>query len=350
MKSKNLAAAMAAIVTLLAMPALAAEESKETVTPVVATQPAAAAPAAATPPAVTPAPVAATKSAAKDIVLKGDARCTECHDENDSPQALAIGKTKHGVTADKRNPTCTSCHGESDEHVKKAGRGTEKAPAVEVNFGKKSKNTAEERNKACLTCHQGANRISWQSSLHATSDVACTSCHNIHASKDKVKDKKQQAEVCFNCHKEQRAQYQRPSRHPIVEGKVTCSDCHNPHGSAGPKMMARDSVVETCYTCHMEKRGPFVWNHQPVTDDCSLCHSPHGSVNANLLKQRSPFLCQQCHESNRHRGTTASTTADNLTGSASGRGVTLARGCNNCHTNIHGSNNPAGTSSRLLRQ
>ena len=64
---------------------------------------------------------APAKEQPKDIVLKGDARCTTCHDENDSPEQLAIGKTRHGVTADKRNPTCESCHGKSEEHEKKAG-------------------------------------------------------------------------------------------------------------------------------------------------------------------------------------------------------------------------------------
>jgi DmsE family decaheme c-type cytochrome len=284
------------------------------------------------------------KELPKDIVLKGDARCTTCHDENDSPEQLAIGKTRHGVTADKRAPTCENCHGKSEEHEKKAGRGKEKAPFVEVGYTKKSNSTVEARNKACLACHQGANRISWQSSAHAAADVSCTSCHQIHNAKDKAKDKTAQAEVCFSCHKEQRVQYNRPSRHPIPEGKVTCSDCHNPHGSSGPKMMVRDSVVETCYSCHMEKRGPFLWNHQPVSEDCGNCHNPHGSVNPGLLKQRSPFLCQQCHEATSHRGAQPVVSGGSLT-SSSGRNATLARGCMNCHNSIHGGSNPVNTGS-----
>ena len=299
-----------------------------------------------------PATQAATaKAPPKDIVLKGDGRCTTCHDENDSPEALAIGKTRHGVGADKRTPTCSSCHGESVKHEKEAGRGGQKSPPPEVAFGKKTKNTAEERNQACLNCHQGANRISWQSSAHATADVACTSCHQIHNAKDRVKERKTQAEVCFSCHKEQRAQYNRPSRHPIVEGKVTCSDCHNPHGSAGPKLMARDSVVETCYTCHMEKRGPFIWNHQPVTEDCGNCHNPHGSVNASLLKQRAPFICQQCHEATSHRGAIPVVSGNSSLTGSSGRGATLARGCMNCHNSIHGGSSPLNDSAaRTMRR
>ena len=173
---------------------------------------------------------------------------------------------------------------------------------------------------------------------HATSDVSCTSCRQVHTRRDPVRDKVAQSEVCFACHKQQRAQIDRPSRHPIREGKVTCSDCHNPHGGAGEKMLARDNVNDTCYQCHAEKRGPFVRSHQPVQENCVTCHNPHGTTNDNLLKARAPFLCQQCHEPTSHRGY-----FPNLAGTST-HANTAARGCLNCHTNIHGTNNPANIS------
>ena len=77
---------------------------------------------------------------------------------------------------------------------------------------------------------------------------------------------------------------------------MACSDCHNPHGSAGPKLLAKNTVNETCYTCHAEKRGPFLWEHQPVNEDCTNCHTPHGSNITPLLKSRPPFLCDECHD------------------------------------------------------
>jgi DmsE family decaheme c-type cytochrome len=85
----------------------------------------------------------------------------------------------------------------------------------------------------------------------------------------------------------------------------------------------------------MEKRGPFVRTHQPVQENCALCHNPHGTTNPNLLKTRAPFLCQQCHEASPHQGNPASLTGQSTSAN------TIARGCLNCHTNIHGSNNPA---------
>jgi DmsE family decaheme c-type cytochrome len=156
-----------------------------------------------------------------------------------------------------------------------------------------------------------------------------------------VRDKRTQAEVCFTCHKEQRAQFNKQSHHPAIEGKVACSDCHNVHGSAGPKLMKRDSVVETCYTCHMEKRGPFVHNHRPVSDDCSNCHMPHGTTADNLLKARPPLVCYQCHSGHGTPGVAG--VAPGVTSSPKANTfIEQGRGCLNCHTEIHGSNNPNG--------
>ncbi len=90
----------------------------------------------------------------------------------------------------------------------------------------------------------------------------------------------------------------------------------------------------------MEKRGPFVHNHQPVTEDCGICHNAHGTTIANLLKSRSPFLCQECHAntaSSDHARSPAALPASGAAIVPATRGL-VARGCLNCHTNIHGSN------------
>jgi len=289
------------------------------------------------------------KPEAKDLFLKDDAKCTSCHDEADSPNLLYVGKTKHGTRADGRTPTCVNCHGDSDNHIKtaKAG-GKDKPAAVDRSFAAKTQTSAQDRNDACLSCHKkDSKRSHWEGSTHQTRDVACASCHTVHAARDKVLSKATQFEVCFSCHKDRRAEVSRPSHHPVLEGKVACADCHNPHGSAGPKLMKRDSVNDTCYTCHMEKRGPFVHNHEPVGEDCTNCHNPHGTVLESMLKARPPFLCHQCHTP--HGGVVpqiigAQNTAP--TAAALGKGTTnvvQGRGCMNCHTQVHGSNNPSAT-------
>jgi DmsE family decaheme c-type cytochrome len=172
-----------------------------------------------------------------------------------------------------------------------------------------------------------------------------------------VLTKNEQSEVCFACHKEQRADFQKMSHMPLLEGKITCTDCHNPHGTGGTKLLKKDNVREVCFQCHAEKRGPFLFEHAPVTEDCLNCHLPHGSNQYSLLKTRPPFLCQECHDgamggaSQNPYGPAIAGPQAGWTGAANNAttGVhastnvqQVGRACLNCHGQIHGSNSPAG--------
>lgn len=166
----------------------------------------------------------------------------------------------------------------------------------------------------------------------------------MHTKDDKVRNKKTQAEVCYTCHKQQRAESHKVSTHPLDVAKIACSDCHNPHGSAGPKLLKKNTVVETCFTCHAEKRGPYLFEHQPVTEDCTNCHTPHGSNISPLLKSRAPFLCVECHDGPHASG---SIVGPNAAGKQFAPSITpsnnnVGRACMNCHVQVHGSNSPAG--------
>ena len=44
-------------------------------------------------------------------------------------------------------------------------------------------------------------------------------------------------ETCFQCHKDRRAQMARSSHMPLREGKMVCSDCHQPHGTANEALL-----------------------------------------------------------------------------------------------------------------
>jgi DmsE family decaheme c-type cytochrome len=153
-----------------------------------------------------------------------------------------------------------------------------------------------------------------------------------------------QAEVCYSCHKDIRAQTYRPSTHPVRDGKVVCSDCHSPHGSVAPAALVQAGINETCYTCHAEKRGPFLWEHFPVTEDCSLCHQAHGSVHDNLLTRQRPQLCQQCHQTDTGtQGRQHVRRFLDFTGPDPARGrFIVGESCTNCHSQVHGSNHPSG--------
>jgi len=287
--------------------------------------------------------------------VTGAAFCVTCHDEDDLPD---MSKSAHARKTDARTPDCISCHGASETHARKPANLSVR-PAPDRVYGKRSILTAEERSAACQSCHdKDSKRALWNGSQHQSGDVACNSCHKIHANSDKALARAAEADLCFTCHKEQRAQANKLSHHPVAEGKMTCSDCHNVHGSAGAKLAKRDSTNATCYTCHAEKRGPFVHQHEPVSDDCATCHNPHGSTIQAMLKVRAPMLCQQCHTPHVAGGvgalsgqagvTTPAAPGQTalITSISSGKNVVnmwQGRSCLNCHTQIHGSNNPSAT-------
>jgi predicted CXXCH cytochrome family protein len=81
-----------------------------------------------------------------------------------------------------------------------------------------------------------------------------------------------------------------------------------------------------------------------VQEDCSNCHTPHGSNYENLLVARQPWLCQQCHVAQRHPSSVYSGTGIPPDGAAQ---QVLGKQCENCHSQVHGSNHPSGI--RLTR-
>ncbi len=285
---------------------------------------------------------------------EGVGSCITCHGAGDEVPAHDILATPHAVVADPSSPfgeglhDCETCHGPSRAHLTRNEDGSR--PPVDFRFGKAV--PAEERNAVCLRCHQDATRFHWPGSVHDTEGVACVDCHDVHAVNDRVLALETQPAVCFDCHQEQRAQFQRQSRHPVQAstamfsntGLMSCTDCHNPHGTSGPALLTRSTINEACYECHAEKRGPFLWEHAPVREDCTNCHTPHGSNYGNLLTARQPWMCQQCHIAPQHPS-----------GVYSGAGIPptgadprmLGKQCLNCHVQVHGSNHPSGI--RLTR-
>jgi DmsE family decaheme c-type cytochrome len=291
---------------------------------------------------------------AGEYSAEGADSCLSCHGADDEHPAQEILATPHAVVSDSSSPFgegmhgCETCHGPSKAHLTRLEDGSR--PPVDFEF--EGHTTVEDKNEVCLGCHQDGARFHWPGSAHDIEAVACTDCHDIHAVNDPVLALETQPKVCFDCHQEQRAQLLRQSRHPVQastaamshEGLMSCSDCHKPHGSSGPALLKRNTVNETCYDCHAEKRGPFLWEHAPVREDCTNCHTPHGSNYENLLIARQPWMCQQCHAANFHPS-----------GIYSGRGIPpdgadqriLGKQCLNCHSQIHGSNHPSGI--RLTR-
>jgi DmsE family decaheme c-type cytochrome len=296
-------------------------------------------------PAQTPAHSAAATVQAGAGFSAGPAQtCLKCH--GNEPGVAPILQTPHAMRGDPHSPFgqngCESCHGDSSAHV--ASRANKPA----VIFRGPNISSVKDRNEICLSCHESGMRMNWQGSAHEINNKACTDCHTMHVAKDPILVRFSQSEQCFSCHARQRADSFKYSHHPMREGKVICSDCHNPHGSpAGEKLLKEFTVNETCYNCHAEKRGPLLWEHQPVRDNCLNCHTPHGSNEARLMKERMNFLCSSCHsaESNNSGGAFGGAHSIPFRGPGSSffnSALANQRTCLNCHSQVHGSNSPAG--------
>lgn len=262
--------------------------------------------------------------------------CADCHQD----KIENMQTSPHGQAADPRSPFgregCETCHGPGILHFETEGN-------CIISMTGRYGEPVKQRNDICLQCHQGGDRMHWFNSTHEAEDLACVNCHSIHKRHD-VTERTAQTDVCYTCHQNIRAQTLRVSRHPIRENKVICSDCHNPHGSAGPASLKQFSINENCYNCHAEKRGPFLWEHQPVSEDCTLCHNVHGSNHQALLKKPGPQLCQQCHSSQSAAGGRSHISRFLDYSSADlrrGRSI-IAQNCANCHSKVHGSNHPSG--------
>jgi DmsE family decaheme c-type cytochrome len=274
--------------------------------------------------------------AAINATYVGANTCLKCH----ASQAAVFDKTLMGKIGktQKGKFDCENCHGPGSAHVK-AGGGRGVGGIISFRPEDDSR-TVEENNAICLNCHQKGDRTLWKGSTHEIRGIACTNCHTIMKEVSRKNQLKTafQPDTCFQCHENKRAQIWRTSHMPVREGKMTCTDCHNPHGSFAEHLLKQATVNDTCYQCHAEKRGPFLWEHPPVREDCLNCHDPHGSNNDFLLKISRPRLCQQCHSGGVHNSNPRN---PQVTLYAQGRE------CQHCHSNHHGSNSPNGA--RFMR-
>lgn len=297
-----------------------------------------AAPAEVTPPAAPaqPAVPAPSTAAAPPPGYVGAEVCKGCHEE--AYQRFSHTRMGRLFLLQARNTTeklgCENCHGPGEAHVN-AGGG--KGVGGIISFLKDDPTPIDKRNQMCLTCHTKGNRLFWSGSAHNARDVACTNCHTLmenHSLHNQLA-METEIETCGVCHLQKRAATMRTSHMPLREGKMTCSSCHNPHGTVTPALLKENSLNDTCYTCHAEKRGPFLWIHAPVPESCSNCHDPHGSNHESMLKIAKPRLCQQCHIESRHPTNPFGRDPASLK-------FVLGRSCVSCHANIHGSNHPGG--------
>jgi DmsE family decaheme c-type cytochrome len=253
--------------------------------------------------------------------LVGQEMCATCHADvvkkfDGNPHArLALEHEGKGVT-------CESCHGPGKAHVEGGGDITKIR-----HFDKAS---TQEIDATCMGCHAGVHP-NFERSPHAKAGVSCLGCHSVHAPEaEEHLLKAEQPKLCFQCHSDVKPAFDMPFHHPVNEGAVSCSDCHDVHGTFGNnnlKSTADQNAI--CTKCHAETRGPYVYEHAAVkAEGCVGCHTPHGSQNARLLNMPNiNTLCNQCH---------SPVAAGTVHGMNAGSSELAS--CTTCHTMIHGSN------------
>ncbi len=294
--------------------------------------------------------VEAAVPAVEGATYVGSEICKGCHED----QFKKMDATLHGRVLGEKGRTalqqqnCESCHGPGSKHMEDPAN-----PAFNLRFGPKSQLSAADQSAVCLQCHQKGRRLFWSGSQHEARDVTCINCHSIKSPKSPYNQLKasSQFDLCRECHAPTVAQQfywsHMPSREnnwlyttqKTRQNRMQCSSCHNVHGTVTEKLIPEPSINDLCYRCHMDKRGPFLWEHPPVRENCLNCHKPHGSNNIRLLRLREPRLCQQCHNENRHPSTAFAG------GTSQDPNIDrrfLGRSCALCHNNIHGSNHPSG--------
>jgi predicted CXXCH cytochrome family protein len=205
--------------------------------------------------------------------------------------------------------------------------------------------------ETCATCHEDQVKL-FKLSPHARivtkgaedEPQACETCHgpgSIHAENgggrgNAIINPKKDPTICFTCHMEKKMEFRLPNHHPVLEGKMSCTDCHELHGpDAKASLTSMESANETCFKCHKDQQGPFVYEHDALKEGCTTCHKVHGSINPKMLKIRDSNLCWRCHS---FQGDPDAPFLSGLDSEHSQRSRFGSCWVAGCHVAIHGSN------------
>lgn len=274
----------------------------------------------------------------------GQETCLACHSELSKDYAHTV-HSKALSAENALNPLmargCESCHGPGRTHASSGGQN--QSGEGWLTFREEGRDAEKRKAEACLQCHQGDTQRYWQGSAHESRGLSCSSCHKVMkpVSDRKLLSRPTEAAVCGECHHIAGAQSKRASHMPTRtggsgiggEGSMTCGSCHNSHGTVADKLVDAHTINDNCTSCHAEKRGPFLWEHSPVSESCLNCHVAHGSLKPNLLRLSAPRICQTCHVQVTHVSEARVPESR----------FAVGQSCMQCHPKVHGSNHPSGS-------
>jgi len=309
------------------------------------------------------------------------AKCLECHaDKNQGKSvhsAMAMGCTAcHEIRVNKDitrvklitatpSSLCITCHAD-----KKAAdiKGTVHPPAVRDCLSCHDPHASDNKNQLlkpmsgsekenlCSSCHQTGLNVPEKGSLHAAVVMGCDTCHVTHKTgpeptmENRFHLAKAVPALCLDCHDAKDAGLQKAHQNQPF-ATANCVECHSPHQSDAPKLMARflhppfeagscdmchasakdgkvvltqPDVKALCVTCHDDKakliEGAKV-PHPGAMGDCTDCHSPHASKYPGLPKTDPVSICLGCHSD-----------IDELRKKPAHHQPAFVQGCATCHT------------------
>ena len=212
--------------------------------------------------------------------------------------------------------------------------------------------------RQCAQCHEDRTEH-FASASHArlnltgdgkVGDISCEACHgpgSLHVKagggKGNIINPRQSPETCFQCHLDKRAQFSLPNSHQVLNGQMSCADCHDVHKGNAITGTGVDleGMNATCTKCHTQQKGPYVYEHGAMREGCIACHNPHGTINAKMLVARDANLCLRCHLESPDPGVSGQINANAIRRTVENHNTRLMQGaCWNagCHEQPHGSN------------
>ncbi|MGE5735435.1 MAG: cytochrome c3 family protein [Acidobacteriota bacterium] len=242
--------------------------------------------------------------------------CLTCHADKDATQAK-------GHVHQPAERDCLTCHNphssDNKNQLLKASSGSTKSENL------------------CLTCHNQGVNVPEKGSRHAALDLGCEMCHVTHktgtdlTAENKFHLTKNTPALCLDCHDAKDANLIKAHQSQPF-GTANCLQCHDPHQSAAPKLMAKfthppfaDKTCEICHapaqdgkvvlqqkdvkslcvTCHDEQAKKIETakvQHPGAAGDCTDCHDPHAANSPGLPKPDAVSVCLTCHSEQAEQG------------------------------------------------
>lgn len=203
-------------------------------------------------------------------------KCVACHDMNNNIP------TGDNVFEDVTQTTCYSCHqrmlATRNTHAPAANwlcTNCHDGKAGEYNMesaGTSKYLVADPVDRTCQKCHEDVEKWEMSGNSHgAVNDGRCERCHNPHGSDHEFFLRKSIWDLCTTCHAEKAtgahilASYvfgRNDGAHPTkgksdpsrIGRELTCSSCHNPHGSQGKYLLRMKGSMpfNVCQRCHQK--------------------------------------------------------------------------------------------------